>query len=137
VQQTLEEISAGHVPQVIALNKIDRLPDPVSAHASLEHFPRAVAISALTGEGIDELRSLIRYALYESFTPIQVRLPYQQGQLISMFYEFGQIERVEHERTSVFLQGRIPGRLAAQFSAWKLKPGETIEKENSHDAVVE
>ncbi len=137
VQQTLVEIGAGHVPQVIALNKIDRLPDPVSAQASLEHFPRAVAISAHTGEGVDKLLSLIRYALYESFTPIQVHLPYQQGQLISMFHEFGQIERIEHGRTGIFLQGRIPGRLAAQFSAWKIKPGETIEKENSHDAVVE
>lgn len=137
VQQTLEEIGAGHIPVVVALNKIDLLPDPAAASASLEHFPQAAAISARTGEGLEKILSLIRYSLYESFAPILVRLPYQQGQLISLFHEFGQIERIEHGRTGVLLQGRIPGRLAAQFNAWKIKPGEIIEKENSHDAVVE
>ncbi len=137
VQQTLEEIGAGHIPVVVALNKIDLLPDPAAASVSLEHFPQAAAISARTGEGLEKLLSLIRYSLYESFAPILVRLPYQQGQLISLFHEFGQIERIEHGRTGVLLQGRIPGRLAAQFNAWKIKPGEIIEKENSHDAVVE
>ncbi|MBI4730749.1 MAG: GTPase HflX [Chloroflexi bacterium] len=137
VQQTLEEIGAGHIPVVVALNKIDLLPDPAAASDSLENFPQAAAISARTGEGLEKLLSLIRYSLYESFAPILVRLPYQQGQLISLFHEFGQIERIEHGRTGVLLQGRIPGRLAAQFNAWKIKPGETIEKENSHDAVVE
>jgi GTP-binding protein HflX len=137
VQQTLDEIGAGHIPVVVALNKIDRLSNPPSAQSSLAHFPRAVAISAYTGEGLEELQKVIRYSLYESFTPMLVRLPYQQGQLISLFHEFGQIDRIEHMRTGVIIQGRIPGRLAAQFSSWKLKTGKSPDEEESHDAMVE
>jgi GTP-binding protein HflX len=49
-----------------------------------------------------------------------VRLPYQQGALISLFHEAGQVERIEHERGGVLMQGRIPGRLLAQFSDWQV-----------------
>ncbi|MGE5375861.1 MAG: hypothetical protein ACM3XO_12460, partial [Bacteroidota bacterium] len=42
--------------------------------------------------------------------------------LISLFHEAGQVERIEHERGGVLMQGRIPGRLVAQFSDWKVSP---------------
>ena len=65
----------------------------------------------------------------ETFTPILVRLPYQQGQLISLFHELGQVDRLEHGRKDVLMQGRIPGRLLAQYKPWKVKPGEKGKEE--------
>jgi len=32
------------------------------------------------------------------------------------------VERVEHERGGMVMQGRIPGRLLAQFSPWHAQP---------------
>jgi GTPase len=124
VQETLEEIDAGHVPVITVLNKIDRLSNPEAARKTADYFPQAVAISAQTGAGIPDLLEMIRSSLYESFSPILVRLPYQQGQLISLFHEFGQVERSEHGRKGVLMQGRIPGRLVAQFVPWQVKSGE-------------
>lgn len=124
VQETLEEIEAENVPVITVLNKIDRLADPTAARNAVERFPQAVAISARTGEGIEDLLDMLRSTLYETFSPILVRLPYQQGQLISLFHEFGQVERLEHGRKGVLMQGRIPGRLVAQFKPWQIKPGE-------------
>ena len=123
VHETLEEIEAEHVPVITVLNKIDLLSDPAAARSALKHFPQAVAISARSGEGIGDLLGMLRSTLYETFTPILVRLPYQQGQLISLFHEFGQVERLEHGRKGVLMQGRIPGRLVAQFKTWQVKPG--------------
>jgi len=128
VQQTLEEIDASHVPIITVLNKIDRLSDPDSARRVVENFPQAVAISARTGAGIGDLLERIHNGLYETLTPTVVRLPYQQGQLISLFHEFGQVERLEHGRKGVLIQGRIPGRLVAQFKPWQVK-AEKEEKE--------
>jgi GTPase len=136
VQQTLEEIDAGHVPIVTVLNKIDRLSDPEAARRTLEHFPNAVAISALTGTGIGDLLEHIRNGLYETFTPILVRLPYQQGQLISLFHELGQVDRTEHGRKGVLMHGRIPGRLLGQFKPWQIKPGDN-EKEQEDGPKTE
>lgn len=115
VEQTLNEIGAGHIPVLTALNKIDRLKDPQAAQAILADYPQAVAISALKGIGIPELMSRIAQELYETYTPIQLWLPYQEGQLLSLFHESGQVERIEHGRGGVWIAGRIPGRLVAQF----------------------
>jgi GTPase len=128
VQETLAEIGAGHIPTVTALNKIDRLGQPESARATVRNYPKAVAISARTGAGQSELKDLIKKELYERYTPVLVRLPYQQGALISLFHETGQVQRIEHERGAVVMQGRIPGRLAAQFSQWQVA-GDRVDRD--------
>jgi GTP-binding protein HflX len=120
VQQTLEELGAQHIPIVTALNKVDLLRDPESARDVVSHFSKAVTISALDGSGVKDLLKVIQEELYEMYAPILVRLPYQQGALISLFHEVGQVERIEHERGGVLMQGRIPGRLLAQFSDWQV-----------------
>ncbi|HXF86656.1 MAG TPA: GTPase HflX [Anaerolineales bacterium] len=120
VQETLQEINAHHIPIVTALNKVDRLRDPEAARQAVSRFPKSAAISALHGSGIEDLLRIIQEELYETYTPIQVRLPYQQGALISLFHEAGQVERIEHERGGVLMRGRIPGRLLAQFHDWQI-----------------
>lgn len=121
VHQTLEEIGAGHIPMITALNKVDRLRDPEAAREIIKNYQKAVTISSLKGIGIPELLDLVQAELYESYTPIHVRLPYQQGALISMFHESGRVERIEHERGGVVMQGRIPGRMVAQFTPWLIQ----------------
>lgn len=118
VHQTLAEIGAGQIPVITALNKIDRLKDPAAARMSLESFPGAVAISALSGEGVQDLLNTIETELYEKYLPITVRLPYQEGQLISLFHEQGQVQKVEHSRGGVMIEGVIPGRLLTQFEPY-------------------
>lgn len=130
VEETLAEIDAGHIPVITALNKIDLLSDPESAHQTLERYPRAIAISAREKIGIAELKTLLQKSLYDTYTPITVRLPYQQGNLISIFHEAGQIERLEHERGGVLIQGRLPGRLVAQFDGWEILPENKIPEED-------
>jgi GTPase len=130
VQQTLDELGAQHIPIVTALNKVDQLRDPESARNVVSNFSKAVTISALDGSGVKDLLRIIQEELYETYAPILVRLPYQQGALISLFHEAGQVERIEHGRGGVLMQGRIPGRLLAQFSDWQVSA-------NHHEPVEE
>src|SRR5512138_3064433 len=120
VEDTLDQLGANHIPIVTALNKVDQLRDPDAAKEVVSRFSKAITISALKGIGISELLDIVKQELYETYTPIQVKLPYQQGALISLFHEAGQVERIEHERGGVLMQGRIPGRLLAQFSGWQV-----------------
>jgi GTP-binding protein HflX len=122
VQETLNELGAHHIPVITALNKTDRLRDPESARDAVSRYSKAVATSALKGSGISDLLRVIQEELYETYTPICVRLPYQQGALISLFHESGQVEHIEHGRGGVLMQGRIPGRLLAQFNNWQVPP---------------
>ena len=123
VEHTLDELGAHHIPVVTALNKVDRLRNPDAAKQAASRFSsRAVTISGLKGIGIPDLLQVIKEELYETYTPIMVKLPYQQGALISLFHEAGQVERIEHGRGGVVMQGRIPGRLVAQFNDWQVSP---------------
>ncbi|MCB9135971.1 MAG: GTPase HflX [Anaerolineales bacterium] len=115
VLQTLEELNADHIPVLTVLNKIDRLPDPEGARVSVEENPDAVAISALTGDGNEDLLGAVNRKLYEAFEQVSVRLPYQEGALQALFHHQGQVDRVEHDRNDVIIYGRIPGRLLARF----------------------
>ena len=116
VHQTLIEIQANHVPVLAVLNKIDCLSDPVRARQSLSGFQSAVAISALAGIGIPDLLNAVSCQLYEKFTPVTVRLPYQEGGLIALFHEQGLVRQIEHGRNCVVIKGSLPGRLLAKYS---------------------
>jgi GTP-binding protein HflX len=119
VEQTLAEIEADHIPVITVLNKIDRLGDPLRAQQSVAGFSKSVAISALKGMGISDLLQAVSAQLYETYTPTCVLLPYQEGALISLFHEYGQIDRIEHERKGVVIEGKLPGRLIARFRSFE------------------
>ncbi len=120
VRQTLAEIGAAEIPSVTALNKIDRLQDQQRATDILQQYPKAVGISALTGQGMDDLLALVQRELFETYLPVHLRLPYSEGGLISLFHESGQIERITHQQGGVEIVGRIPGRLYTRYQPWLL-----------------
>ncbi|MBN2258424.1 MAG: GTPase HflX [Anaerolineaceae bacterium] len=115
VHQTLKEIGAAEIPTISVLNKIDRLPDPQLAVEKMKNYPNSVAVSALKKVGVDVLMRQIETQLFEQMVPIKVRLPYKEGQLISLFHDQGQVEKVEHGRGGVTMQGLLPGRLLVRF----------------------
>jgi len=118
VHNTLEDIEADGIPSIPVLNKIDRLRNPDGAQTALETYPNAVAISALKGDGIDDLLQTIKSRLYESYEPIQVEIPYNLGSLISLFHEEGQVDQVENRYEGVFIQGRLPVRYLTKYKPY-------------------
>lgn len=120
VFRTLEEIEADHIPVISALNKIDLLENSDVARQSLEDFPHAVAISALTGEGVEDLLKAVNEMLFENFVHVSLWLPYHEGGLISMFHEQGHVEMLEHGEDGIQISGMLPHRLIARYSAYTL-----------------
>jgi GTPase len=64
VRGVLDEMGAGDATELLALNKVDVAP-PEAVAALRSAYPDAVAVSAVTGQGIEELRSAIRGRLPE------------------------------------------------------------------------
>lgn len=133
VQTTLEEINAAQIPCLTVLNKVDLLPDPERAREMAAQYENAVALSARSGVGIQKLMQGIEQQLFENFTAIQVRLPYQQGQLISLFHEQGQVQKVEHVRGGIWMAGLIPGRLITRYQPYFASP-QPAESETAEDS---
>ena len=115
VNKTLQDIGADELPILVAANKMDALLDVAS---SVAQFPDAVPISARTGRGMTELLAAIEYELYIVMVPVSVRLPYEQGRLISLFHEHGLVETEQHVDGVVEMEGRVPQRLAWAFQPY-------------------
>jgi GTP-binding protein HflX len=115
VEETLKEIGVRDIPIVVALNKIDRLPDPDAVRAMLDEFPRSVAISAEKKMGLDDLLATVARELFETAIPVRVRIPNRRGDLIALFHKNGVVDREEYGETSMLVAGRLPARLLAPF----------------------
>jgi GTPase len=142
VQQTLKDIKADHIPVVTVFNKMDQLDDRSFGDETVNSLPNSALISARSGEGLPEFITLVEKVLFEQYVPVIVRLPFQQGQLISLFHDLGQVERFEQERSGVIIHGNLPGRVLAQFQPFFFNPQtaramdlneEDVEDENDSD----
>ena len=51
--------------------------------------------------------------------PIEILLPYERGDLLSLFYERGQVDEEKHTGEGVHLFGRVPKRLIPVFEAYR------------------
>ena len=127
VYATLKEIKAGDLPIINVLNKIDRLADPEAACAALCHLPDSVAISALTGIGLDDLRSHIEEVLESEMVRVDVVIPFDRGELVGLFHERGLIDKEEYRETGTRIIGRLPEVLSLQFDAFRT-PRDTKRK---------
>lgn len=120
VTDTLAELEVDHLPTVMALNKVDGLPAGADPLPQLAQSRPAVAISALTGRGLDDLLALLETIMEGGLQPISVQLPYQRGDLLSLFHQRGQVMEEVHGSNGVQLSGRLPTRLLAQFEPYRL-----------------
>ena len=132
VQETLIDIDAGDIPIITAFNKIDLLKDPEGAIVTLDEFPNTYPISAISGQGIDELLEAIERELFESYIELDVKIPFSEGQLISMFHESGQVIDVSHGENGAHIKGLIPRRLLFHFEPYLSKP-KVIEETESDE----
>ena len=118
VFETLKEIGADHIPVVTVLNKIDLLEEPSVARQRLIQFDKAVAISAKTGVGINDLLETIGDELYSTYVQIDMLLPYQEGKTISLIRNYGHVIQEEYVDGGIRLKAKIPGRFAAQIKRY-------------------
>jgi len=115
VRETLGEIGAAGKPVVSALNKVDRLPTSDAAFSLSPGLPNSVAISALTGEGLEALLARIEEALEAQMVWLDVLIPYELGELVDLFHRRGLIEREEHAGAGTRIVGRLPRGLVGRF----------------------
>ncbi|WP_414048252.1 GTPase HflX [Actinomyces oris] len=115
VRTVLSEIpGALDVPELIVLNKTD-LADAVTLAALRTGLPGAVAVSARTGEGIEELRARIEQMLPHPQVSIDVVVPYSRGDLVSRVHAEGEIDTVDYIEAGTHVVARVGAALAAEI----------------------
>src|SRR6476660_2160153 len=119
VRVVLEEIEALDIPQLLVLNKIDRV-DEVGRRRLANRNPHAVQVSALTGEGLDALKQQVAEFFADRYVDVQLLLPHDHGRELSALYETGApITSREDSAAGVLVSARLPRRLLTRFEAYR------------------
>ncbi|HZU70473.1 MAG TPA: GTPase HflX [Ktedonobacteraceae bacterium] len=120
VEHVLEEIGAASCPIIIALNKADLLPsdDRIKLAGMAANLP-SVQVSALAGTGIDELLHAISDNLIAQFVALDVLIPYNRGDLVAQFHQFGTIEFESYEQDGTHLYGHMPKNHSGPYMAFQ------------------
>jgi GTPase len=118
VEEVLHEIGAGELPVSVVLNKVD-LVDPLARRRLGNRFPTAVQVSAVTGEGLDELRADLAHHFEGRFERVRMLIPYEEGARLSELYALGTpIEEREDTPDGVALIARLPRRDLPRFASF-------------------
>ncbi len=113
--EVLEEIGAGSKPRLAVLNKIDLLDDEQRAEARIR-MPDAVQVSAVTGEGLEQLKAAVDRTFEETMSPVELFVPYAQGARLHDLHEVaGRIDR-EDEPEGVRVKTRLPAGQLHRFA---------------------
>jgi GTP-binding protein HflX len=107
VDAVLEEIGANESPRLLVLNKADLLDEDERGEALLRH-PGAVLVSALRGEGLDQLQAAIERAFLDTLAEVELLVPYSAGARLHELHEVaGELRRTERE-DGVLVHARVP-----------------------------
>jgi len=120
----LEEIGAAHLPELLVINKIDMVDDTARARLA-RLYPDAVAVSALYGEGTEQLTAVVDEALQRRLKEVDLTIPYERGDILAAVHRAGEVVKEEHLPEGTRIHARLPEpRLAGfeEFATPELAP---------------
>ena len=116
VEEVLDEIGASELPVQLVLNKIDRL-DEVARRRLENRFPDAPQVSAVTGEGLEELKARVAERFANRFEPVRLLIPYDEGARLSELYALGApIEQREDTPDGVLVVAKLPRHVLTRYA---------------------
>ena len=112
VEALIQELGAAETPRIDVFNKCD-----LCAGEILPHGEDIAAISARTGEGLEELRSKMAARLDSGARKVTLCLPYDQGGLLDTLYREAKVEAVDYGE-AIQVTAVCPPKLLGQMQAY-------------------
>jgi GTP-binding protein HflX len=141
VVTTLDEIGATEQPRLLVLNKIDRLRDQSALLVWLNRYPDAVPISAVSGEGLDDLAGRVQKLVVGPVRKVELEMPLKEGRALHFLEQRVEIIDRHYLDSSVMMSVRIGRRqieqLLAQGATFKVDgqpPREVLQTWNGETA---
>jgi GTP-binding protein HflX len=113
VEDTLAAIETPDIPQLLVLNKVDLLDEPVNPLDYFsEEFKSVVRVSAVTKQGLDVLLSEIEEQFKSAMSRYELLLPYNKGDVVAWVHENAIVEAEDHTEEGFRLTVNMPPRVA-------------------------
>ena len=114
VREVLGEIDAGEVPELIVFNKSDIAPGEAKQLA--DDHPGSVALSAVSGEGIELFLRTLADRLRALTTIVELSIPYDRGDVLASVHREGEVVSTTESPDGMRVRARLSdasvGRLA-------------------------
>lgn len=117
VEAVLQELEVRNIPRINVFNKIDRLnpTDLETRHKPINEVDSPnVLISALNGDGLDQLLSKIVSHLEKRLYHLTFKIPYDKANLASLIHEKGRVLKERFTSTGIRIEAEVPKSILAQ-----------------------
>jgi GTPase len=120
VRDVLTEIGAAHLPELLVFNKCDAEPDV--AKNLVDRHEGSVAVSALSGEGIDGFLHALGDRLRALSRIVELLIPYDRGDLLAAVHREGEVLSTHHDDDGVRVRARLADASAGRLSEFVVTP---------------
>jgi GTP-binding protein HflX len=118
--EVLKELGADQRPTITVLNKIDK-DDPDIQRKLLRLrvlYPRTIALSAKTGQGLDELLERMAEELKKRRRVLDLRIPQSDYAVTSEIMRHGNVLSQEFEDNDVLLRAEVPASMVGRLEKY-------------------
>jgi GTP-binding protein HflX len=115
VQTVLEELNAWGKQMIIVFNKIDRVTNPALIEHCLKEYPHSVAISAMTGEGLDQLFAEIESQVKSWRLRVKLVLPNHRTALVAELHRVGRVLDLSYQGDEIAITAHVPPQLQGKL----------------------
>ena len=119
VREVLTEIGAENVPELLVINKSDL--DPDEAKRLVYEHRGAVAFSAVTGDGMNELLLAIGDRMRALTTVIELLIPYDRGDIVATVHREGEVVSTANEDNAMRVRARLADASAGRLSEFVVR----------------
>jgi GTP-binding protein HflX len=117
VRDVVGEVEARDIPEIIVFNKADLIDeDKQILLRGLE--PKAIFVSAKTGEGVEALQQLIADTIPEPDVEVTAVIPYEHGEIVSMIHKSGHVLDTDYAESGTRIHARVSVEMAARIGQY-------------------
>ena len=110
VNGVLKELGAIEIPTIMLFNKMDLLEGEAPLRLFQSDYPDSLGISALTGDGLEQLKALLAERFSAHDIDMSLTLSYQDGKALDYLYKHGEVFGADYQSNSIQVKARIPQR---------------------------
>ena len=121
VREVLSEIGAAEVPELLVVNKADLA--PTEAAGLVDDHPGSVAVSAVTGAGIDEFLRVLGDRLRTLTAVVDLLIPYARGDVLASVHREGEVVSTTEAGDGLRVRARLSDASAGRLSDYVVAAG--------------
>lgn len=145
VFEVLHELGIDEKEALLVLNKIDAVEDPLALEAIRNRYPRAVPVSARSGDGMARLAEAVSQALSHDFLDLEIQLPVSDGRTLAYLAKHGDVISRTFTEQRVVVHCRLSRQHLAPLSdnpsleiiERRTEPANDASTEPRYDSAVE